>query len=128
MESADVVRVVLQFLQENGLSSSVAALQEESGVSLNATHDIDGLIAHTLGGHWDRVLAAVGHMRLPSPLLSDLYEQVGLPAFRHGRADTLRFIPSPYLRALNALEPSRSLLPALVSSPPSLADCSPLTT
>lgn len=90
VESADVVRVVLQFLQENGLSSSVAALQEESGVSLNATHDIDGLIAHTLGGHWDRVLAAVGHMRLPSPLLSDLYEQVVIELLELREIETAR--------------------------------------
>jgi WD40 repeat-containing protein SMU1 len=77
VEASDVVRVVLQFLKENGLSGSMAALQEESGVSLNATDNVDALVGDVLAGHWDLVLGAVGSMRLPQPLLSDLYEQVG---------------------------------------------------
>jgi len=77
VEASDVVRVVLQFLKENGLAGSLAALQDESGVSLNATDNVEALVGDVLAGHWDLVLGTVGSMRLPQPLLSDLYEQVG---------------------------------------------------
>ena len=35
VEAADVVKLMLQFMKENGLTESARALQEETGVTLN---------------------------------------------------------------------------------------------
>jgi len=109
VEATDVVRVVLQFLKENGLSASLAALQEESGVPLNATDNVDGLVADVLAGHWDSVLATVGPMRLPQPLLADLYEQVVLELLELRELDTARQLlrGAPPLVALRKTQEKR---------------------
>ena len=45
VEATDVVRVVLQFLKENGLTNSMLALQDESQVALNTHNTTDASLA-----------------------------------------------------------------------------------
>ena len=76
VEATDVVRVVLQFLKENGLTNSMLALQDESQVALNTVDNLDAFLSDVTSGHWESVMTTVATLKLPTGLLSDLYEQV----------------------------------------------------
>lgn len=76
IECSDVVRLMMQFMREQGLSRSLAALQEESGVSLNLVDDGDALQADVLAGRWDAVLSQIAGFSIPAALQARIYEQV----------------------------------------------------
>ena len=59
VEATDVVKIVLQFLKENSLTSSLQALQEEAQVALNTVDNIDTFISDIQHGHWDAVMSVV---------------------------------------------------------------------
>ena len=69
IESQDVVRLMLQFMKENNLMSSMRALQSETGVAMNTVDNIDTFIHNIQHGRWDTVLSQVSTLKLPQDKL-----------------------------------------------------------
>jgi len=76
IESSDVVKLMLQFCRENGLTNSLLAMQAETGVTLDSVDSVEALMADIREGRWDTVLAAVGPMNLPVEVMVLVHEQV----------------------------------------------------
>ena len=76
LDSADVIRVVLQFLREQGLSESLASLQKETGIPLNAVDSVDSFVSNISKGRWDAVLKTVSTLSIPPVKIRKLYEHI----------------------------------------------------
>ncbi len=75
-EATDVVRIILQFCKENGLSQSYAAIEQECQISLNTVDNIAAFVTEIQEGRWDVVLPSVARLGIPQHKLEDLYEHV----------------------------------------------------
>ena len=74
IDASDVVRLVLQFLREHGLSSSAAELERESGVLVNAVEAKGRLVGDVKAGRWDAVLPALASVELPAEAAAAVHE------------------------------------------------------
>lgn len=64
IDSKDVVRLMIQFMKENGLVESMKVLQTEAGVSLNTVDNVESFAADIINGRWDTVLSQVSQLSL----------------------------------------------------------------
>lgn len=76
IDSADVIRIMLQFMKENNMKESMKALSSETGVCLNTVDSVESFLNDIYQGKWESVLTQVGQLRLPTEKLVLLYEQV----------------------------------------------------
>ena len=76
VDTRDVIRIILQYLKENNLSTSFTSLQQETGISLNMVDNKDVFLADIQYGRWDRVLSQIQNMNITREKLIDLYEQI----------------------------------------------------
>lgn len=76
VDAKDVIRLILQYLKENHLSASFAALQQETGISLNTVENTELFLSDIQFGRWDRVLQQIQDMNFPTEILINLYEQI----------------------------------------------------
>jgi len=92
VESADVIRLMLQFCKENGLHRSLQAMQEESRVSLITVDSLEGLVSELSHGRWDAVLQAVSYLSLPDKIQQDLYTQVIMELLEFRETETAQHL------------------------------------
>ncbi|KAJ2339452.1 Serine/threonine-protein kinase smu1, partial [Coemansia sp. RSA 2673] len=76
IEAAAVVRLVEQFLKEHNLRKTLAALQEETGVTINTVDNIGAFKSDIEKGNWEEVLSSVEQASIAQDKLVDLYEQI----------------------------------------------------
>lgn len=89
VECGEVIRCVEQFLVEQGLLESAAALVQESGIGLRSGFK-DDLGASVLAGKWETVLNALKFVELESSLAMDLVEQIFLELLDNGERSIAR--------------------------------------
>lgn len=123
--AADVLRCILQYLQDNRLPKSAAALAAESGVALSAVPNRAGLLQDITNGRWDKVLSTVSRISLGMPTLAEIYAQVVRELAVAGERDAARAVLRHSL-ACAVMERSQPAayapLKSLVSSPAPAAD------
>jgi WD40 repeat-containing protein SMU1 len=59
VQSEDVVRLMLQYMKEHNLTTSLKALQAESKVCLDTVDSLDNLSTDIIHGRWESVLPQV---------------------------------------------------------------------
>ncbi|CAD8093423.1 unnamed protein product [Paramecium primaurelia] len=72
----DVIKLILQFLQENGFKKSQEELQKESGICLNLVDSKQNLKKDIIDGKWDQVLNQIKLFNFTGDTLLDLYELI----------------------------------------------------
>eukprot|EP00808_Paulinella_micropora_P025177 g71418.t1 len=92
VDSQDVIKLVSQFLKENGLHQTLRTLQEESQVQLNTVDDESKFTQDILRGHWDAVLEVASTLSLPATKLYSLFEQIVIEMAELREIDTARAI------------------------------------
>lgn len=92
VEGGSVIRLMIQFMRENGLERSCQMLCEESGVQLNTLPDPAALTLAIRSGRWDAVLSLLATLSLPAVRLYDLYELMVVDLVAAGELDAARMV------------------------------------
>ncbi|ORZ20652.1 WD40 repeat-containing protein SMU1-like protein [Absidia repens] len=78
IESEDIIRLLLQFFDEQNLNQSLHALEAETSIKLNTVANKEEFLQDIIQGKWDTVLQQVVTLNIRPKALVDLYEQVVL--------------------------------------------------
>ena len=76
IDNADVIRLVLQYLREAGLTSAAAELEREADVRLNALTNKASLVEDVRKGRWEKALPRLNGLDLPRQASCDLWEHI----------------------------------------------------
>ncbi|KAI8082880.1 WD40-repeat-containing domain protein [Halteromyces radiatus] len=76
IESEDIIRLILQFFDEQHLGKALNALESETSIKLNTVANKDDFTQEIIQGKWDLVLNKVVTLNIRPKALIDLYEQV----------------------------------------------------
>ncbi|GJQ15076.1 hypothetical protein GpartN1_g6867.t1 [Galdieria partita] len=77
--ASDVIKLILQFLKENGLVESFQALENETGVTYNAPKvPTTQLVSALTNGNWKDLLSHLSGLELSPSFLMDLFEHITL--------------------------------------------------
>ncbi|EEA07161.1 uncharacterized protein CMU_000310 [Cryptosporidium muris RN66] len=71
-----IIRVILQFLAENGLEKSFHVLQQESGIYLNGVNSVKLIHEKITSGDWDHFFSLTKIVNLPVDMLVNCYEHI----------------------------------------------------
>eukprot|EP01086_Lenisia_limosa_P006794 TRINITY_DN25920_c0_g1_i1.p1 TRINITY_DN25920_c0_g1~~TRINITY_DN25920_c0_g1_i1.p1 ORF type:complete len:517 (+),score=124.55 TRINITY_DN25920_c0_g1_i1:90-1640(+) len=120
VESSDVLRLIMQFLRENNLTTTLQSLEEESQISLNTVDSVEAFVADIHSGTWDIVLQNISNLRIPYFKLAKLYEQVVIEFFEIRETDVCRALmkESSIFAEMKKTEPERfTHLELLINKP-----------
>eukprot|EP00871_Galdieria_phlegrea_P001532 jgi/Galph1/237/GphlegSOOS_G4917.1 len=86
ISASKVIKVILQFLQENGLTNTLQTLQEETGVIYNQPRNVptSKLATELLQGEWESLLRHLSGLKLSPDFLIDLFEHIALEVAETG--------------------------------------------
>ncbi|OII74275.1 WD-40 repeat-containing protein [Cryptosporidium ubiquitum] len=73
-----VIKLILQFLLENGLLESYFTLSNESGVSLNWVESLNKIETIVSKGLWDELIEILKYIQIPAKLQAILFEHIAL--------------------------------------------------
>ena len=90
VDGGDVLRLVLQFLREQGLTRSVKTLQDEANISTNLVDDVAAFTSDIMSGRWDALLPQLALLKIPPPLLMSIYEQIVKELMEQREVDVAR--------------------------------------
>lgn len=74
--ATDVIKLIVQFLQENHLSRAASVLQEEAGVEFLQLKEKHKLLEAIEAGSWTEALAVLSTLPLPPDVSAQVHEQV----------------------------------------------------
>ena len=76
VEASDVIRLIQQFLYENGYSKTLSTFEEESSINMNIVKDKQLLQEKIEKGRWEDALDILNNISVDPKILIDLYEQI----------------------------------------------------
>ncbi|KAH7648995.1 WD0 repeat [Cryptosporidium bovis] len=71
-----VIKLILQFLLENGFEDTFFSLQRESNVYLNGVKKLDDIENKVISGSWGDLLFLIKYLKLPVNLLVIIFEHI----------------------------------------------------
>lgn len=92
IESADVIKLLLQFCKENNLTETWKTLSTETKVCMNIVDNLDLFVLDIQNGKWDSVLVQLNTMSLPKEKLEFIYEQIIFEMLELGERELAREI------------------------------------
>ncbi|CAG9330777.1 unnamed protein product [Blepharisma stoltei] len=108
VEHSDIIKIILQYLQDTQLSKSFKTLEEESHIYWSGIDSIEDLQSEIKEGSWDHVLEKLSNYKLEQEMLFYLYETIFLELIQKQEWDNaLGILNSQVLRKLKDKDPER---------------------